>query len=110
MPGDGLISSAIAVSVIAGMTGSASGGQAIALPILAPHFLSLGVNAEHLHRVVALASGALDVLPHNGYVVTTIRAICGDTHKRAYPALAALAAVVPTLGLILCLLLFAFGL
>jgi len=110
MPGDGLVSSAIAVSVIAGMTGSASGGQAIALPILAPHFLELGVNAEHLHRVVALASGALDVLPHNGYVVTTIRAICGDTHKRAYPALAALAAVVPTLGLILCLLLFAFGL
>src|SRR5690606_36577447 len=37
VPGSGLVSAAIAVSVIAGMTGSASGGQAIALPILGPH-------------------------------------------------------------------------
>jgi H+/gluconate symporter-like permease len=110
MPGNGLVSSAIAVSVIAGMTGSASGGQAIALPIIAPHFMGLGVNPEHMHRVVALASGALDALPHNGYVVTTIRAICGETHRRAYPALAILAAVVPTMGLILCLILFGLGL
>jgi H+/gluconate symporter-like permease len=109
MPGNGLVSAAIAVSVIAGMTGSASGGQAIALPILAPHFLAAGVNAEQLHRVVALSSGALDALPHNGYVVTTVRAICGETHRDAYWPLFALAAVVPTLGLILCLVLFELG-
>jgi len=110
MPGSGLVNAAIAVSVIAGMTGSASGGQAIALPIIAPHFLQGGeVNPEQLHRIVALSSGALDALPHNGYVVTTIRAICGETHKDAYWPLAALAAAVPTLGLILCIVLFAFG-
>lgn len=110
MPGNGLVSAAIAVSVIAGMTGSASGGQAIALPILAPHFLAAGVNADQLHRVVALSSGALDALPHNGYVVTTVRAICGETHRDAYWPLFMLAAVVPTLGLILCLVLFQLGL
>jgi H+/gluconate symporter-like permease len=110
MPGSGLVSAAIAVSVIAGMTGSASGGQAIALPLLAPHFMAQGVNPEQLHRVVALSSGALDALPHNGYVVTTIRAICGETHRDAYGPLAVLAAVVPTLGLILCLVLFGLGL
>ncbi|HRQ64221.1 MAG TPA: hypothetical protein PKZ76_05030 [Xanthomonadaceae bacterium] len=109
MPGAGLVSAAIAVSVIAGMTGSASGGQAIALPILGPHFLEQGVDPEQLHRVVSISSGALDSLPHNGYVVTTIRAICGETHKDAYPAMAALTVVVPTLGLILCLVLFALG-
>ncbi len=109
LPGSPLINAAIAVSVIAGMTGSASGGQAIALPILAPHFLAAGVNADQLHRIVALSSGALDAFPHNGYVVTTIRAICGETHKAAYWPLAALAAAVPTLGLILCLILFHFG-
>jgi H+/gluconate symporter-like permease len=109
MPGAGLVSAAIAVSVIAGMTGSASGGQAIALPILGPHFLEQGVDPDQLHRVVSISSGALDSLPHNGYVVTTIRAICGETHRDAYPAVAALTVVVPTLGLILCLLLFAAG-
>lgn len=109
MPGWGLVNAAIAVSVIAGMTGSASGGQAIALPLLAPHFFAQGVNPEQLHRVVALSSGALDALPHNGYVVTTIRAICGETHRAAYWPLFALAGAVPTLGLVLCLVLFALG-
>ena len=83
IPGSPLIGGAVAVSVIAGMTGSASGGQAIALPILAPHYMDMGVNPEALHRVAAISSGALDSLPHNGYVVTTVRSICGETHKDA---------------------------
>ncbi|MEL7479201.1 MAG: GntP family permease [Pseudomonadota bacterium] len=78
IPRHELIGAAIAVSVIAGLTGSASGGQAIALPLVAPHYMDLGVEADELHRVVAISSGAIDTLPHNGYVVTTIRAICGE--------------------------------
>lgn len=106
LPGDPLIGAAIAVTVIAGITGSASGGQTIALPLIAPHYLAEGANPEELHRVVAIASGALDSLPHNGYVVTTIRAICGETHAAAYPAVAALTVVVPTFGTAIALLLF----
>ncbi len=106
LPGPPLVSAAIAVTVIAGLTGSASGGQAIALPILAPHYLELGVAPDALHRVVALSSGALDSLPHNGYVVTTIRVICRETYRGAYPALAALTAIVPALGTALAVLLF----
>jgi len=110
LPGGGLVSAAVAVSIVAAITGSASGGQVIALPILAPIFLGQGVNAEQLHRSVAISSGVLDSLPHNGYVVTTIRAICGETHRAAYGPMAALTVIVPGLGLILCLLLFALGL
>ncbi|MBY6205841.1 GntT/GntP/DsdX family permease [Halomonas denitrificans] len=110
LPGNGLVSAAIAVSAIAAMTGSASGGQAIALPILGPHYIDQGVDPDQLHRVVAISSGALDSLPHNGYVVTTIRAICGETHAAAYPAMGALTVVVPLAGLVLCLGLFAIGL
>ena len=40
IPGNELIGAAIAVSVIAGLTGSASGGQAIALPLVAPHYMT----------------------------------------------------------------------
>jgi len=98
LPGNELIGAAVAVSVIAGLTGSASGGQAIALPILGPHYIDAGVDPEQLHRVVAISSGALDSLPHNGYVVTTIRAICGETHKSAYGPMAALTVVVPLIG------------
>lgn len=110
IPGSPLIGGAIAVSVIAGMTGSASGGQAIALPILAPHYMDMGVNTEALHRVVAISSGALDSLPHNGYVVTTVRAICGESHHDAYNPVGAVTVIVPLLGVILAIILFSLGL
>ncbi|PHR62587.1 MAG: citrate transporter [Robiginitomaculum sp.] len=110
IPGHPLIAAAIAVTVICGLTGSASGGQAIALPLLAPHYVGDGaphpVDPEALHRVVAIASGGLDSLPHNGYVVTTIRAICGETHKDAYGPVGALTVIVPAFGAVLAVLLF----
>jgi len=109
IPGSPLIGAAIAVSVIAGMTGSASGGQAIALPLLAPGYLDAGVNPEALHRVVAISSGALDSLPHNGYVVTTIHSIAGEKYSQAYWAVAATTVVTPVIGVILAIILFSFG-
>lgn len=110
IPGSPLIGGAIAVSVIAGITGSASGGQVIALPLLAPHYIDLGVNTEALHRTIAISSGALDSLPHNGYVVTTIQGICGETHKAAYGAVGAVTVIVPLIGLALAIILFSLGL
>ncbi len=110
MPGSPLVAAALAVTVICGLTGSASGGQVIALPLLAPLYVgpeaAQPVNPEALHRVVAIASGGLDSLPHNGYVVTTIRAICGETHKDAYGIVGALTVVIPAVGVILALVLF----
>ena len=106
LPGDPLIGAAVAVTVIAALTGSASGGQTIALPLIAPGYLEAGVDPSEFHRTVAIASGALDSLPHNGYVVTTIRAICGETHAAAYPAVGALTVVVPLAGLAVAVALF----
>jgi H+/gluconate symporter-like permease len=108
LPGNELIGAAVAISVIAGLTGSASGGQAIALPLLAPHYIDQGVDPEQLHRIVSISSGALDSLPHNGYVVTTIRAICHETHQKAYWAVGALTVVVPVMGLALAIALFSW--
>jgi H+/gluconate symporter-like permease len=106
IPGNPLVGSAIAVCVIAGITGSSSGGQAIALPLLASHYLSMGVNPEALHRVAAISSGSLDHLPHGGYAVTTIRAIAGETHQQAYLPFGAVTVVVAALGMILAITLF----
>lgn len=106
LPGNELVGAAIAVSVIAGLTGSASGGQAIALPLLAPHYLEQGVNPEQLHRIVSISSGAIDTLPHNGYIVTTVRAICQETHQQAYWPIAVLTLIIPLIGLMLAVLLF----
>lgn len=109
IPGSPLIGGGLAVAVIAGLTGSSSGGQAIALPLLAPHYLDLGVDPDALHRVVAISSGSLDSLPQGGYVVTTIRSIAGETHKDAYPAFGALTVIVPILGVVIAVVLFSLG-
>lgn len=110
IPGSPLTGAALAVAVIAGLTGSASGGQGIALPILAPLYLAQGVAPEALHRVVAIASGSLDSLPHNGYIVTTIRAVCGESHRDAYGAVGVTTVLVPALGVGLAIVLFSLGL
>jgi len=36
-----------------------------------------------MHRLVAIGSGTLDSLPHNGVVVALL-AVCGSTHRESY--------------------------
>lgn len=107
IPGDPLIGAALAVAVIAGIAGSASGGQGLALPIIKPIYVDqLGVPPRALHRVVSIASGSLDTLPANGYLVMLIRNICGDTHARAYGPIFVTTAFLPLLGTALAIALF----
>lgn len=106
IPGPPLMGLAVAVTLICGITGSASGGLGIALPILAPIYMAQGLDPGSMHRISALASGGLDSLPHNGYVVTTIRAICGETHKRSYGPIFLLSVVLPTVVMILAVILY----
>ena len=107
LPGDPLLGAALAVAVIAAIAGSASGGQGIALPILKPIFVDeLGVAPRALHRVVAIASGTLDSLPANGFVVMLIRVICGETHKRAYGPIFVTTVLIPLGGTLLAIGLF----
>jgi H+/gluconate symporter-like permease len=98
-----LISLAIATNVLAGMTGSASGGMSIALSTLGDTYLQMaeaqGISPELLHRVAAVATGGLDTLPHNGAVITLL-AICGLTHRQAYLDLAVAAMLMPFVALV----------
>lgn len=84
---DPLIKAAVSVTTLSGITGSASGGLSIALGALSDKLI-LAANAaqiplEVLHRVVAMASGGMDTLPHNGAVITLL-AVTGLTHKESY--------------------------
>jgi len=108
-----LISLAIGTSLLAGMTGSASGGMSIALGTLGETYLAMGQAAgiapDLLHRVTAVATGGLDALPHNGAVITLLT-ICGLTHREAYRDIAVVAVVIPLIALaVLIALGTAFG-
>ncbi|MEM6480782.1 MAG: GntP family permease [Pseudomonadota bacterium] len=106
-PGNPLISEAIAVNILAGVTGSASGGMSIALEALGATYLEMaeeaGISPELLHRVAALSSGGFDVLPHNGAVITLL-AICGLTHVKSYFDIFMVAVIGPITGLLAVLL------
>jgi H+/gluconate symporter-like permease len=82
-----LINEAVSVTVLAGITGSASGGMSIALAAMSDTFVAAAEAAkiplEVLHRVASMASGGMDTLPHNGAVITLL-AVTGLTHKEAY--------------------------
>jgi H+/gluconate symporter-like permease len=107
LPMDPLIGAALAVAVIAGLAGSASGGQGLALPLIKPIYVDqLGVAPRALHRVVAIASGSLDTMPANGYLVMLIRNICGETHKQAYWPVCVTCTLIPLGGTALAILLF----
>jgi len=85
--GGPLISLAVATNVLAALTGSASGGLTIALDALGQTYMTIaaqtGINPALMHRVAVIGSGTLDILPHNGAVVTLL-AVCGSTHRESY--------------------------
>jgi H+/gluconate symporter-like permease len=82
-----LVNTAVTVTTLAGVTGSASGGMSIALAAMAEQFkaaaTAAGIPFEVLHRVAAMASGGMDTLPHNGAVITLL-AVTGLTHRQSY--------------------------
>ena len=86
-PGGPLVSLTVAMNVLAGLTGTASGGMAIALNALGDTYMRLAaeqnINPELLHRVTTISAGTLDSLPHNGTVLLLLK-ISGLTHRESY--------------------------
>ncbi len=85
--GGPLVSLAVATNILAALTGSASGGLTIALDALGPTYVEIaariGIDLALMHRVAVIGAGTLDILPHNGAVVSLL-AICGLTHRDSY--------------------------
>ncbi|MDO5371298.1 GntP family permease [Paracoccus sp. (in: a-proteobacteria)] len=111
-PTNPVASLAVAVNVLAGITGSASGGMSIALQALGEQFAAMareqGISMELMHRVTALASGGFDALPHNGAVITLL-AITGLTHKKSYGDIFVVSVAIPVFATVVVILLGAMG-
>ncbi|MGG3468625.1 GntP family permease [Neobacillus pocheonensis] len=82
-----LVNGAVTTSTLAGITGSASGGMGIALSAMAEKYnqaiAAANIPPEVMHRVISMASGGMDTLPHNGAVITLL-AVTGLTHRQSY--------------------------
>jgi H+/gluconate symporter-like permease len=112
IPGSPLVSLAASTSILAGITGSASGGMSIALGILGETYLQkaqvLGINPQVLHRIAAMACGGLDTLPHNGAVITLL-GITGLTHKDSYLDIGMVTLVIPLIAVIVSIVFATMG-
>lgn len=112
IPGSPLIAESVAINVLAGATGSASGGMRIALDALAPNFISLsaasGISLQVFHRVAAIACGGLNTMPHDGAVVTYL-SYCKIPHKRGYYDMFIVAGAIPVLANVLAVILGSLG-
>ncbi|KUK71635.1 MAG: Citrate transporter [Clostridiales bacterium 38_11] len=111
--GNPLISEAVAVNILAGATGSASGGMGIALAALGEKYVELsassGIPLEAFHRIASLSSGGLDTLPHNGAVLTLL-AVTLMTHKDSYKDIFMVATLIPVIAVIAGIILASIGL
>jgi H+/gluconate symporter-like permease len=83
IPGPPIVALSTATFMMTGITGSASGGLAIVLETLIHKYVAMGLNPEMLHRVVVMACGVFDAMPHSGATVTAL-AVSGLTHRQAY--------------------------
>ena len=77
-PSNPLISLAVAVNILAGITGSASGGMSIALNTLGARYLEMGQSAG----------------------IITLLAICKLSHREAYFDIFMVAVLAPILALV----------
>ena len=112
IPGNPLISLAVAVNLLAGATGSASGGMGIALAALGAKYMELakttGIDPQAFHRIASLASGGMDTLPHNGAVLTLLNNT-GMTHKDSYFDIMVVSLILPVVASIPAIALAAMG-
>ncbi len=95
-----LVSMFAAASTVSGITGSSSGGLQIFMATMADSYLAMGIPPEVLHRLVAMASGGFDSLPHCGAVIAMLT-ITQLTHKQGYKDVGVVTVIVPVVATLL---------
>ena len=105
-----LVNGAVTTTALAGMTGSASGGMGIALGAMADKYnqaiAAANIPPEVMHRIVSMASGGMDTLPHNGAVITLL-AVTGLTHKQSYRDIFAIT-IIKTIAVFVVIAIYTF--
>ncbi|HEK9991429.1 TPA: GntP family permease [Streptococcus equi subsp. zooepidemicus] len=83
IPGPPVISLTVLTSAMAAITGSSSGALGIVMPNFAQYYLDAGVSPEIIHRVAAVASNILTIVPQSGVFITFL-SLTGLSHKNGF--------------------------
>lgn len=99
---------AVVVAVMCMLTGGSSTGQIIALPLIAPNLIAMGLSVENIHRISVFASTALDSLPYSGSILMLLP-MCHMKLKEIYPSMfvtTTIASIISTLAVMAMAALF----
>ena len=88
------VSGAIAVNIVAGITGTALGGLQIFRDTMLSSYLGLDINPQAFHRILVIASSGLDTLPHCATFITMCT-VCGVSIKKSYKHVFVVAVITP---------------
>ncbi len=102
------VSGAIAVNIVAGITGTALGGLQIFANTMLPSYLELGINPEAFHRLMVIASCGLDTLPHCATFIS-MASVCGVSIKGSYKHVLPLTVITPIILTIVCIIMATIG-
>ena len=81
------------------LTGGSSTGQLVALPLIAPKLMELGLKAEVIHRVSVFAATTLDSMPYCGSILMLLP-MCHMKLKEIYPSMFVTTVIATTCGTI----------
>jgi H+/gluconate symporter-like permease len=95
----GLFKVALATGMMSAITGSSSGGAGIALDAFKDSFLAMGLDPQAIHRIMLVAAGGLDTLPHCGAVVTLL-GVCAVSPRKSYADIGMVTVVGPVIATI----------
>ncbi|OUP08644.1 hypothetical protein B5F33_06395 [Collinsella sp. An2] len=109
LPGPPLFQLWFSCNLVAGITGSAAGGEGIALGALGDRFLAMGVSPEVIHRIVNVSCYGLDTMPFNGNAINRLN-YCHLTYRNAYYHEFILGAIFPVINSFIITLIASMGL
>ncbi len=73
----------VVTCVVCAITGGSSSGQKIMYETMAPVYIESGADLGIMHRLISIASGSLDTLPHSSGLFVVYK-VLGLNHKNAY--------------------------
>lgn len=105
------ISGILSINIMSGICGAAIPGIRIFSNTMLPTYLTMDINPEAMHRVLVIAAGGLDTLPHCSTIAILYGVMGGLNHKKCYKyiffvsvflpiLLAFLAAVLAMIGIV----------
>ena len=91
------ISGILSINIMSGICGAAIPGIRIFSNTMLPTYLSMDINPEAMHRILVIAAGGLETLPHCSTIAILYGVMGGLNHKKCYKYIFVVSVALPLL-------------